>query len=159
MQFRNKVQKILPLKRLGIQSEKEILLCEYSGTENHRRGARWARDTERIIHRDPLGSLMARNHISVGSQRTASAVTQVLFGSTRPGGRPWPPSADRSRNTGSALRPCPAGHEKKAKQRVKDGTRGKVRGLVLRPAKPTVYLGFSAFGTKNDLGWPPPATA
>ena len=114
---------------------------------------------ELYTQRDPLGSFMVRNHISVSSQRTASAVTQVLFGSTWPGGHPWPPSFDRSHNTGSGLRSCPAGHENKAKQRVKDGKSKKVRGLELQPAKPTVYLGFSAFSTKNDLGWPPPTTA
>ena len=61
--------------------------------------------------------------------------------------------------TGSGLRSYPAGHENKAKQRVKDGKSEKVRGLELQPVKPTVYLGFSPFGTKNDLGWLPPATA
>lgn len=114
---------------------------------------------ENCTQRDPLGSFLVRNNISVSSQRTASAVTQVLFGSTRPGGHPWPPSVDRSHNIGSGLRSCPVGLENKAKQSVKEGKSEKVRGLELRPAKPTVYLGFSAFGTTDALGWPPPATA
>ena len=34
------------------------MLCEYSGTENHRQGAIWAKDTKRIIHTErPLGLL------------------------------------------------------------------------------------------------------
>ena len=56
------------------------------------------RHGENFTQRDPFGSFPVRNRISVSSQRTASAVTQVLFRSTRPGGHPWPPSFDRSHN-------------------------------------------------------------
>lgn len=110
---------------------------EYSGTEENLSGAPDGPETRRELYTEtPWAPSWPEITFLSAPQRTASAVTQVLFGSTRPGGRPWPPSADRVSNTGSALRPC-LGHENKAKQRVKDGTRGKVRGLVLRPARET----------------------
>ena len=105
--------------------------------------------------RNLMGSFTMGNHSFTRSQRTASAVTQVIiiwifvtWGIPLPrltlGGRL---SAVGEQNL------CPVGIENRAKQRVRERGQERQSGISSCSwARPAVYLDFLSFGTKYDLG-------
>ena len=102
-----------------------------------------------------MGSFTMGNHIFTRSQRTASAVTQVIIICIFvTWGIPLPPPTLGGRLSAVGEQSlCPVGIDNRAKQRARERGQERQSGTSSCSwARPAVYLEFLSFGTKYDLG-------